>query len=408
MESQAINGHEDNKEILEQNGTDVTEKPTINGDSNDHSHTIDEEPFIRPVEDGLQLLAEGRRLRLLDQFSEAADILSQSCEILEHHLGRWSNHYAEAMFCYGSCLLDVARVEGDVLAEGGAREEKQQEESEGDGEEGKNGTADENGDTKEESEEKADEGEGQAEAKTEAEAEIDCNDEDSGSEKCDNEVDASEIPPLQLAWEAIEEARLIWEKNDNKEDAAHSYIRLGEINIESGQFEDALNNLNAGMKIFRETLDQDDRAIADAFFMMSVAHEFSMQYDQAINCLKKCVSVLMTRLQNHQAKLAALAPDSADRKSCETEIDRLQAVIPEIERKIGDCQEMKEQSAMKDNDDEQRKLEAAANTAEPITDISHLVRKPIKRSNGESMPDNGPEVKRLRNEQEANGEAENH
>lgn len=49
MESQAINGHEDNKEILEQNGTDVTEKPTTNGDSNDHSHTIDEEPFIRYV-----------------------------------------------------------------------------------------------------------------------------------------------------------------------------------------------------------------------------------------------------------------------------------------------------------------------------------------------------------------------
>nr|XP_022317602.1 histone-binding protein N1/N2-like isoform X1 [Crassostrea virginica] len=254
-------------------------------------------------------------------------------------------------------------AEGDTAEEGEGEEEE-----DGEGEEGE--TAEE-GDTAEESQEETE-----------------------GGEKKENPDDISN---LQLAWEMLELAKVIYMKEEDKKSklkAAESYLKLGEISLETENYEQALSDFKECLKIQEAELEPDDRLLAETHYQLGLAYGFNKQYDESIEQYRKAIKVMEAKISKlkqtveDQTKGKGKEPQAADDpvKSAQQEIQDLEEILPDIRSKIEDMEEEKK------NIDELKSitketLAAVANdlkpadTSEPkkaASDISHLVRRKRK------------------------------
>ncbi|KAJ2960736.1 hypothetical protein NQZ79_g3963 [Umbelopsis isabellina] len=366
----------------------------------------------QPSPEIVSLIHEGSRAFSLHDYETSTAKFGQACELLDKQFGELSPQCADTYFMYGKSLLQYAIQQNSVLGNKAAEESTAIEETESrklcfkalwtdshieyslcpftedvtasnprfhfegepdlrevepEGEEAGNN----------------DENEEDAEENEEAEG----NQEGEGDEFND-------------AWDVLDIARVIYEKDDSPEakaKLADVYVCLGDVSLETEKFDQALPDFRAAIDIKQTILEPDNRELAELHYKLALALEYSTSEQHlAVEETEKAVKVLRKRLEVLQDKQLAESGDKKGKgKSTESEaskdanqntdiqkeIKEIQELIPDMEVKIEELKNPKQLEAQVDMLKEMLGLKGSTGglPAIPVpanvNDLSSLVKK---------------------------------
>ncbi|XP_064415831.1 nuclear autoantigenic sperm protein isoform X2 [Latimeria chalumnae] len=255
------------------------------------------------------------------------------------------------------------------------------------------------------------------------------------AEKEDEEEE--EVGNLQLAWEVLELAKVIYKRQEAKEaqlSAAQAYLKLGEVGVESENYSQAVEDFQECLAIQQKHLKSHDRLLAETHYQLGLAYTFMNQFDSAIQNFSDSVAVIDQRIallavkiekeeeeeeeEEEEVVVAAAAAAAAALK----EMEELKLLLPEIKEKIEDAKESNSIAAqvLKETLSEGstsgfvegtgskptstltvRKVSDGATSSNAATDISHLIRK--KRKPEDESPRKENEAKKPKQMSTVNG-----
>uniref|UniRef100_A0A8C2QDQ6 Nuclear autoantigenic sperm protein n=1 Tax=Cricetulus griseus TaxID=10029 RepID=A0A8C2QDQ6_CRIGR len=238
------------------------------------------------------------------------------------------------------------------------------------------------------------------------------------------ENEEEEIGNLELAWDMLDLAKIIFKRQETKEAqlyAAQAHLKLGEVSVESENYIQAVEEFQACLSLQEQYLEAHDRLLAETHYQLGLAYGYNSQYDEAVAQFGKSIEVIEKRMAvlNEQMKEA-----EGSFTEYEKEIEELKELLPEIREKIEDAKESQRSGnvaelALKATLVESsssgftpsgagasvsmiasRKPTDGASSSNCVTDISHLVRK--KRKPEEESP-RKDDAKKAKQEPELNG-----
>ncbi|KAL0966288.1 hypothetical protein UPYG_G00293420 [Umbra pygmaea] len=172
----------------------------------------------------------------------------------------------------------------------------------------------------------------------------DDDDDDKGErteEKEDNpeDSDGEEVGNLQLAWEMLEVAKVIYKRKTSTEDqllAAQAHLKLGEVAAESGNYSQAVEDFQECLSLQLKHLASDSRLLAETHYQLGLTLSSDCQYSQAIEHFNHSARVITSRLAKLQEGLekaegAEVTPEE------KKEMEELKALLPEIQEKVEDA-----------------------------------------------------------------------
>uniref|UniRef100_A0A8C5WBW2 Nuclear autoantigenic sperm protein n=1 Tax=Microcebus murinus TaxID=30608 RepID=A0A8C5WBW2_MICMU len=266
-------------------------------------------------------------------------------------------------------------------------------------------------------------------------------DETEGSEEEDKENDKAEETPhdsvfenkeneeeeignLELAWDMLDLAKIIFKRQETKEAqlyAAQAHLKLGEVSVESENYIQAVEEFQACLTLQEQYLEAHDRLLAETHYQLGLAYGYNSQYDEAVAQFSKSIEVIEKRMAVLKEQMEEAEGSPTEYKK---EIEELKELLPEIREKIEDAKESQRSGnvaelALKATLVESstsgftpsgggssvsmiasRKPADGASSSNCVTDISHLVRK--KRKPEEESP-RKDDAKKAKQEPEMNG-----
>merc|ERR1712121_155783 len=142
-------------------------------------------------------------------------------------------------------------------------------------------------------EEEKKDGEGTEEKEKEGEEVKESSDEKKEEgEKKDEEEEPSN---LQLAWEMLELAKVVYSKQleAGEDEKAHleerlcsTMLALGEVSIENENYKQAVDDIQDCLKK-QANLPKDARIVAETYYQLGVAQGFNAQHDDAVESLEE-------------------------------------------------------------------------------------------------------------------------
>ena len=78
--------------------------------------------------------------------------------------------------------------------------------------------------------------------------------------------------------------------------AAESYLKLGEVGLETEQYEQAIGDLKSCLKLQKDHLDPESRRIAETHYQIGLACCFCGQYEDSITNYKNAVTVIESKI----------------------------------------------------------------------------------------------------------------
>ncbi|XP_058408226.1 nuclear autoantigenic sperm protein isoform X4 [Diceros bicornis minor] len=361
-----------------------------------------------------KLLGLGQKHLVMGDIPAAVNAFQEAASLLGKKYGETANECGEAFFFYGKSLLELARMENGVL--GNALEGVHVEEEEG--EKTEDESLVENNDNIDETEgsEEEDKENDKAEEETPNDSVLE--------NKSLQENEEEEIGNLELAWDMLDLAKIIFKRQETKEAqlyAAQAHLKLGEVSVESENYVQAVEEFQACLNLQEQYLEAHDRLLAETHYQLGLAYGYNSQYDEAVAQFSKSIEVIEKRMAvlNEQMKEAEGSPTEYQK-----EIEELKELLPEIREKIEDAKESQHSGnvaelALKATLVESstsgfmpsgggssvsmiasRKPTDGASSSNCVTDISHLVRK--KRKPEEESP-RKDDAKKAKQEPEVNG-----
>ncbi|OPJ76740.1 nuclear autoantigenic sperm protein [Patagioenas fasciata monilis] len=236
------------------------------------------------------------------------------------------------------------------------------------------------------------------------------------------ESEEDEIGNLELAWDMLELAKVIYKRQETKEaqlHAAQAHLKLGEVSIESENYTQAIEEFQACLALQQKYLEAHDRLLAESHYQLALAYHYNSQFDEAVLQFGKSIEVIdkrMAMLTERMQKTENGSPED------EKEIEELRGLLPEIREKIEDSKESQKSARVaelalkatlagttsgfaKSEDSGSVSTipvrKAADGASQCVTDISHLVRKKRKPEDETHQGDN--EAKKSKAEPAVNG-----
>lgn len=304
--------------------------------------------------------SQGKRHLLVGDFKSAVAAFKEATESLVELYGEQAPECGDAYYHYGHALLELARKEAGVLGpdlDGGSSQEGSTGEDEDEEEESEESQEEEESGKKEEGEEGEEEeqdGEGKEKEKKEGNAE-----EGEG----ENTEEEEEVTTLQCAWEWLDVARVIFDKQGETPEVvkkrAQIRLSLGEVCMESEDYEGAINEFKQCLEMQESVLEKDDRSLAETHYQLGLVYSLSDNFDSAVSHFTAAVDVIQLKIKNLEARVTEKNSWSKERRDKdlaeskdvfyteEGEIEDLQQLLPDIQLKIVDMKEMKAASAEK-------------------------------------------------------------
>ncbi|KAM6414845.1 nuclear autoantigenic sperm protein [Rhynochetos jubatus] len=238
------------------------------------------------------------------------------------------------------------------------------------------------------------------------------------------ESEEDEIGNLELAWDMLELAKVIYKRQDTKEaqlHAAQAHLKLGEVSIESENYTQAIEEFQACLALQQKYLEAHDRLLAESHYQLALAYHYNSQFDEAVLQFGKSMEVIDKRMAMLTERIKAAESGSPED---EKEIEELKGLLPEIKEKIEDSKESQKSArvaelalkatlvgttsgfAQSEDSGSVSTIpvrKAADGASQCVTDISHLVRKKRKPEEEAQQGDN--EAKKSRPEPAVNGGA---
>ncbi|KAI4877613.1 hypothetical protein NFI96_027573, partial [Prochilodus magdalenae] len=245
----------------------------------------------------------------------------------------------------------------------------------------------------------------------------------------DKESEEDEVGNLQLAWEMLEVAKVIYKRKESKEDqlmAAQILLKLGEVGAESGNYTQALDDFQECLTIQLKHLPPHSRLLAETHYQLGTTFNYTTQYSQAIEHFTNSIKVIESRLVMLQEAIDKAEGDEGAKEE-KTELEELKQLLPEITEKVEDAKESQKTAAAaseaihqtlggpstssfpaenggpSSSTASQIAVQPAdsATSSKAASDISHLVRK--KRKPEEESPKKDSDAKKVKQETAVNG-----
>ncbi|GCB70894.1 nuclear autoantigenic sperm protein isoform X2 [Scyliorhinus torazame] len=260
-------------------------------------------------------------------------------------------------------------------------------------------------------------------------------DDDENEGTAEKDAESEEVDNLQLAWEMLELAKVIFQRQESKKIqlcAAQAYLKLGEVGIESENYIQAIEDFRECLSIQEKHLEPHNRLLAETHYQLGLAYSFNNQYDLSLkhfkdsfSVIEKRLALLTDRIDKTEEKGKSPAKDTDAVSEDKQEIEELKELLPEIKAKIEDAEESKDGRATKALQEtlsrpaafsgfETQNLassapavqagkvdEASTSTSNCVSNISHLIRKKRKPEDGER--DNKEPKKAKQEESAVNG-----
>ncbi|XP_033008192.1 nuclear autoantigenic sperm protein isoform X2 [Lacerta agilis] len=239
----------------------------------------------------------------------------------------------------------------------------------------------------------------------------------------EKESEEDDVGNLELAWDMLELAKVIYKRQDTKEAqllVAQAHLKLGEVSIESENYSQAIEEFRSCLALQQKYLEAHDRLLAETHYHLGLAFHYDNQYDEAVLQYSKSMEVIDKRMAMLTERLKAKGEGSAED---EKEIVELEGLLPEIKEKIEDSKESQKSARIAElalkatlvggsSSSFPQATESNPASAIPagqktdgapqcITDISHLVRKKRKPEEETQQGDN--EAKKSKPEPAVNG-----
>ncbi|KAJ3320172.1 hypothetical protein HDV06_005649 [Boothiomyces sp. JEL0866] len=294
------------------------------------------------LNDAYILIQEGTQALALGIYDDAAEKLAIAVEVQVKHLGQYALEVAPTFYLYGKALLAVGAQKNSVLGEKADQPVQEQKIS--------NPNFSFQGD-----EEDLDDDEGKV-------------------------LDEIELPPaddLELAWENLDVARLIFSSQTDEKSIhqlAEVHLSLGDVSLESENFEQATKDYETALALKKEHFANNHRELAEAHFKLALSFEYSELNEEACEQVNLAMEALHKRIEE-------LLPSSSKgkeplSKEVEKEVNDIQGFLADLDLKLIDLNTLIE----KETEGEQ-----IATTKAPAQDISNLVK---KRKSEDCNPDN--------------------
>ncbi|XP_051866772.1 LOW QUALITY PROTEIN: nuclear autoantigenic sperm protein [Pristis pectinata] len=369
--------------------------------------------------EAMKLLGAGKRHMVMEDFAAAVNAFQDACRLLSTAHGEIADECGEAYFCYGKALLELARMERGVL--GNALQGVPDDDDDEDDEEETATTED-----------PKIENTGNVDGACAADA---SEGDDENEDTAEKDGESEEVDNLQLAWEMLELAKVIFKRQETKEIqlcAAQAYLKLGEVGIESENYIQAIEDFNECLNIQEKHLDPHNRLLAETHYQLGLAYSFNNQHDfslkhfkESFSVIEKRLAMLTERIEKAEERGKSPAKDSDAVSEDKQEVEELKELLPEIKAKIEDAEESKDGKATKALQETLSRTPAfsvtesiaisapasamqAGKTDEPpssssnsVSNISHLVRK--KRKPEDCERDNKDPKKAKQEESSVNG-----
>uniref|UniRef100_A0A8C9SK66 Nuclear autoantigenic sperm protein (histone-binding) n=1 Tax=Scleropages formosus TaxID=113540 RepID=A0A8C9SK66_SCLFO len=357
------------------------------------------------MEEARKLLGKGNKHLIMGDVVSAVNVFQEACAMLAEKYGDTADECGEAFFLCGKALLELARMENTVL--GNALEGVPEEDSE--------------------------EGDNMNNSKTESadnldEDDDDDDDSDEGEGPGDSKESEEEVGNLQLAWEMLEVAKVIYKRKETKEDqlmAAQAYLKLGEVGAESGNYAQALEDFQECLALQLKYLPPHSRLLAETHYQLGVTFGYTNHYTQALQHFSSSIKVIESRMALLQEAIdKADGEDGAAEEK--QEMEELMELLPDIREKVEDTKESQKTAAEASLAIQQTLGGASTSSGFPgnsemsasvvsqipvkpsdeassksASDISHLVRK--KRKPEEENPVKESDAKKVKHEATVNG-----
>ncbi|XP_055717644.1 nuclear autoantigenic sperm protein-like isoform X5 [Salvelinus fontinalis] len=258
-----------------------------------------------------KLIGAGNRHLVMGDVVSAVNVFQEACGMLAERYGDTADECGEAFFLCGKSLLELARMENTVL---------------GDALEGV-------------PEESSEEGEKQENSKFESADNLADDDDDEGEGTAEDEESEAEVGNLQLAWEMLEVAKVIYKRKENEADqlmAAQAYLKLGEVGAESGNYPAAVEDFQDCLALQLKHLPPHSRLLAETHYQLGMTYCYTGQYSHAIQHYSSSVKVIEGRLAMLQEVLDKGENGAEEGK---TELEELKLLLPDIAEKVEDAKE---------------------------------------------------------------------
>ncbi|XP_030290101.1 histone-binding protein N1/N2 isoform X5 [Sparus aurata] len=363
------------------------------------------------MEEAKKLIGTGNKHLVMGDVVSAVGVFQDACSMLAARYGDTADECGEAFFLCGKSLLELARMENSVLGnalEGVPEESEEEEQPSNSNIESANNLDDDDDDDDDE------------------------DDEDGETNGQDKEED--EVGNLQLAWEMLEVAKVIYKRQEGKDDqlmAAQTYLKLGEVSAESGNYPQALEDFQECLSLQLKHLPPHSRLLAETHYHVATTLCYMDQYSQAIQHYNSSIKVIETRLAMLQEVIAAAeGTDGAAEEK--VEMEELKQLLPDIREKVEDAKESQRTASAASQAIQQTlggastssaflcenggpssssafttasqipvKSSGSASSSKAASDISHLVRK--KRKPEEESPVKDTDAKQAKQEASVNG-----
>ncbi|XP_048717367.2 nuclear autoantigenic sperm protein isoform X3 [Caretta caretta] len=242
-------------------------------------------------------------------------------------------------------------------------------------------------------------------------------------DKSFQESEEDEVGNLELAWDMLELAKVIYKRQETKEaqlHAAQAHLKLGEVSIESENYAQAIEEFQACLALQQKYLEAHDRLLAESHYQLALAYHYNSQFDDAILQFRKSVEVIDKRMVMLTERIKKAEGGSTED---EKEIEELNGLLPEIKEKIEDSKESQKSARVAElalkatlvggatssftQSEESCSVSTipvrkpADGASQCVTDISHLVRKKRKPEEETQQGDN--EAKKSKPEPAVNG-----
>uniref|UniRef100_A0A3B3BSD2 Nuclear autoantigenic sperm protein (histone-binding) n=1 Tax=Oryzias melastigma TaxID=30732 RepID=A0A3B3BSD2_ORYME len=364
------------------------------------------------MEEAKKLIGTGKRHLVMGDVVSAVNVFQDACSVLASKYGDTADECGEAVFLYGKSLLELARMENGVLGnalEGVPEESEEEEQPSNSNVESADNLDDDDDDD-------------------------DDDDEDDDGEKNGQENEEDDVGNLQLAWEMLEVAKLIYKRKEGKDDqlmAAQAHLKLGEVGAETGNYPQALEDFQECLSIQLRHLPPHSRLLAETHYHVATTLCYMDEYRQAIQHYNSSIEVIENRLTMLQKVIDAAEGDdgAAEEKS---ELEELKQLLPEIREKVEDAKESlrtasaasqaiqqtlggtsssstflcenggpsSSTAAFAESSQDPGKCDSSS-SSKAASDISHLVRK--KRKPEEENPVKDTDAKQAKQEASVNG-----
>ncbi|XP_020355060.1 histone-binding protein N1/N2 isoform X1 [Oncorhynchus kisutch] len=167
----------------------------------------------------------------------------------------------------------------------------------------------------------------------------DDDDDDEGEGTAEDKESEEEVGNLQLAWEMLEVAKVIYKRKENEADqlmAAQAYLKLGEVGAESGNYLAAVEDFQDCLALQLKHLPPHSRLLAETHYQLGMTYCYIGQYSQAIQHYSSSVKVIEGRLAMLQGVLDKGENGAEEGK---TELEELKLLLPDIAEKVEDAKE---------------------------------------------------------------------